>query len=68
MKRIPVDERPDWRARATEYGFGFHTMYDEPYWCEDAYYQFTLAQVDYLEETIRCVCRWWKKWLTAKSC
>ncbi|SUB15018.1 Bifunctional glutathionylspermidine synthetase/amidase [Pantoea agglomerans] len=25
-------------------------MHGEPYWCEDAYYQFTLAQIEHLEE------------------
>ncbi|PPC62828.1 hypothetical protein C1Y41_10540 [Pantoea sp. ICBG 1758] len=49
MQRIAISERPDWRAKATEYGFQFHTMYGEPYWCEEAYYQFTLAQVETLE-------------------
>ena len=24
-------------------------MYGEPYWCEDAYYQFTLAQIEEIE-------------------
>ncbi|MDX7018622.1 glutathionylspermidine synthase, partial [Klebsiella aerogenes] len=38
MKREQIIERPDWREKATEYGFNFHTMYGEPYWCEDAYY------------------------------
>ena len=51
MKRVPISERPDWREKATEYGFQFHTMYGEPYWCEDAFYQFSLAQVEELEET-----------------
>ena len=50
MKRIAITERPDWREKATEYGFNFHTMYGEPYWCEDAYYQFTLQQVETLED------------------
>jgi len=50
MKRIAIAERPDWREKATEYGFNFHTMYGEPYWCEDAYYQFTLQQVETLED------------------
>ncbi len=50
MQRIAISERPDWREKATEYGFQFHTMYGEPYWCEEAYYQFTLAQVEKLEE------------------
>jgi glutathionylspermidine synthase len=50
MRRVTLTERPDWREKATEYGFEFHTMYGEPYWCEDAYYQFTLAQIETLED------------------
>lgn len=50
MKRVAITERPDWREKATEFGFQFHTMYGEPYWCEDAYYQFTLAQIEELED------------------
>lgn len=50
MRRVTLNERPDWREKATEYGFEFHTMYGEPYWCEDAYYQFTLAQIETLED------------------
>ncbi|HAZ54214.1 MAG TPA: hypothetical protein DCY50_04100 [Franconibacter helveticus] len=49
MERIAISERPDWREKATEYGFNFHTMYGEPYWCEEAYYKLTLAQVERLE-------------------
>ncbi|WJY14685.1 glutathionylspermidine synthase family protein [Pectobacteriaceae bacterium CE90] len=51
MKRIAITERPDWREKAAEFGFQFHTMYGEPYWCEDAYYQFTLPQIEELEDT-----------------
>ncbi|MQL48097.1 MULTISPECIES: glutathionylspermidine synthase family protein [Photorhabdus] len=51
MKRIAITERPDWREKATEYGFNFHTMHGEPYWCEDAYYQFSLAQIEEIENT-----------------
>ncbi|AXF78376.1 glutathionylspermidine synthase family protein [Erwinia tracheiphila] len=50
MKRLPITERPGWREKATEFGFHFHTMHDEPYWCEDAWYQFTLAQIEKLED------------------
>lgn len=50
MKRVPIAERPDWREKADEYGFKFHTMYDERYWCEDAYYQFSLAQIEAIED------------------
>ncbi|GKX51431.1 glutathionylspermidine synthase family protein [Budvicia aquatica] len=51
MIRQSITERPNWRDVATDYGFQFHTMYGEPYWCEDAYYQFTLAQIEELENT-----------------
>lgn len=51
MKRIDITARPDWQEKATEFGFRFHTMYGEPYWSEEAYYQFTLAQIEELEET-----------------
>ncbi|MDX7987065.1 glutathionylspermidine synthase family protein [Xenorhabdus sp. 12] len=50
MKRIGITERPDWREKAAEYGFNFHTMYDQPYWSEEAYYQFTLAQIEEIED------------------
>ncbi|MBU2709463.1 glutathionylspermidine synthase family protein [Zooshikella harenae] len=46
MLRIPIAERADWRKRADEFGFKFHTMYGEPYWDETAYYQFTLQQIE----------------------
>ena len=51
MLRLPIAERPNWRDRAQEFGFGFHTMYGEPYWDESAYYQFTLRQIeDHIED------------------
>ncbi|MGL4957562.1 MAG: glutathionylspermidine synthase family protein, partial [Plesiomonas sp.] len=46
MFRIPCKERPHWRQQAAEFGFGFHTMYGEPYWDETAYYQFSLQQIE----------------------
>lgn len=49
MQRIAINERPDWRDKANEYGFTFHTMYGEPYWCEDACYQLSLNEVEKLE-------------------
>lgn len=50
MKRIPITARPDWQEKAVEYGFYFHTMYDEPYWSEDHYYAFTGREIDELED------------------
>jgi glutathionylspermidine synthase len=46
MRRIPCDERSDWRARAEAVGFDFHTINDAPYWDERAYYGFTLEQIE----------------------
>ncbi len=46
MLRISSKERKNWRDQAREFGFGFHTLYGEPYWDETAYYQFTLEQVE----------------------
>ncbi|MGF1762219.1 glutathionylspermidine synthase family protein [Aliivibrio kagoshimensis] len=46
MLRIESKPREHWQRRAAEFGFGFHTMYGEPYWDESAYYQFTLEQIE----------------------
>ena len=46
MLRIPINERPNWRNKAQEFGFKFHTMYDQAYWDESAYYQFSLEQIE----------------------
>lgn len=49
MKRVAIAPRADWQEKAVEYGFYFHTMYDEPYWSEDYYYEFTEREIDELE-------------------
>ncbi|MGO3004786.1 MAG: glutathionylspermidine synthase family protein, partial [Halomonas sp.] len=46
MLRIDIPERKEWKALAQELGFHFHTIDGEPYWKEDAYYQFTMEQVE----------------------
>ena len=46
MKRIKIDERPNWRAYAEEVGFHFHSFDGEAYWDETAYYQFSLQQIE----------------------
>lgn len=46
MLRIDIPERNNWKALAHELGFHFHTIGGEPYWKEDAYYQFTMEQVE----------------------
>ncbi len=46
MRRIAIRERPDWRERAEDCGFIFHTIDGEPYWDETAYYAFSLRQIE----------------------
>ena len=46
MRRIPCDERADWRETAERVGFVFHTIGGERYWDERAYYGFTLKQIE----------------------
>ncbi|MGP1930333.1 MAG: glutathionylspermidine synthase family protein, partial [Arsenophonus sp. ET-DL12-MAG3] len=51
MMRMIITERPNWKEKAAEFGFHFHTLHNEPYWCENAYYQFTMQQIEDLEAT-----------------
>lgn len=46
MQRISCEERDDWRVRAAEAGFEFHTIDGERYWDERAYYAFTLQEIE----------------------
>ena len=46
MQRITCPERDDWRITADETGFDFHTIDDERYWDERAYYAFTLDEIE----------------------
>jgi glutathionylspermidine synthase len=46
MRRIPIAERPNWKARADELGFVFHGEGGERYWDESAYFAFTLKQIE----------------------
>jgi glutathionylspermidine synthase len=48
MQRITTAPRPDWQSIVEARGLKWHTS-QTPYWCEDAYYQLTTAQVEALE-------------------
>lgn len=50
MRRVTIEPRPDWKAKVEQWGMLFHTTGDAPYWFEGAYYEFTAAQIDQLEE------------------
>ena len=46
MHRLSVAERPDWRRKAEEVGFAFHTIDGAKYWDESACYSFTMEQIE----------------------
>lgn len=46
MQKVTLPERPGWRDRAAELGFGFADMGGEPYWDETSAYRLTLRQVE----------------------
>lgn len=46
MYCIEQDERPDWREKAAEAGFNFHTIDGDAYWDETSAYRFTLEQIE----------------------
>jgi glutathionylspermidine synthase len=46
MQRVGIDPRPDWRKRAAELDFDFHSPGGEIYWNESAYYAFTLDEIE----------------------
>ncbi|MEB2847969.1 hypothetical protein GAO09_11690 [Rhizobiales bacterium RZME27] len=50
MKRISIAARHDWRDKARAVGFGFHEMYGEPYWVDDAAYTFSLEEIETMIE------------------
>jgi len=37
---VPIKPRRDWQARVEQQGLVWHTPFGEPYWREDAYYEF----------------------------
>jgi glutathionylspermidine synthase len=46
MRRLKLDERPGWKARADELGFTFHHVDGRRYWDERAAYAFTLTEIE----------------------
>lgn len=56
MKRRSSPPRPDWQKKCEAVGFMHHTTVDEstgqstPYWDESVCYEFTVKQIDELEE------------------
>jgi glutathionylspermidine synthase len=61
MKRIQTSPRPDWKKKVESLGFNYHTI-GEIYWDESAYYSFTLAQINQLEEATNTL---WQMYLEA---
>jgi glutathionylspermidine synthase len=50
MERLSLTPRNDWRRRAEEIGFAFHTIGGKPYWDETAAYLFTAEEIDAIDD------------------
>ena len=46
MRRLRLEERPAWKARAQELGFTFHHLDGARYWDERAAYAFSMAEIE----------------------
>ncbi|MCB1575831.1 MAG: glutathionylspermidine synthase family protein, partial [Xanthomonadales bacterium] len=46
MRRVPIAERANWRDRALQAGFDFHTIDGDRYWDESVFYAFSLEQIE----------------------
>ncbi|MCZ8187869.1 MAG: glutathionylspermidine synthase family protein [Beijerinckiaceae bacterium] len=46
MRRLEMPERPDWRSKAEQVGFSFHSADDRPYWDETGAFGFTLEEIE----------------------
>lgn len=46
MRRVPLDPRADWRAKADAIGFVYHDTGGAAYWDESAAYSFTLREIE----------------------
>ena len=54
MKRKTIAvPRKNWTSEMESVGFTYHTINGEKYWTEDAYYEFTAAQVEKIESVTR---------------
>jgi glutathionylspermidine synthase len=53
MKRVSELPRADWRQKVEALGLTFHTIDEETYWDESAYYEFSGREVEVLEEATR---------------
>ena len=50
MRRIATTPRADWRERARRLEFAFAEIAGEPYWDETAYWRFSSAEIDALDD------------------
>jgi glutathionylspermidine synthase len=57
VERHNVAPRQDWQAKVESQGLIWHTDEGTPYWDESAYYAFTLAEIEMIEEATEEVYR-----------
>jgi glutathionylspermidine synthase len=50
MDRLEITPRQNWSAQIEALGFDFYNLDGIPYWHESAYYKFSAAEIDMIEE------------------
>ena len=50
MQRLRSQPRPNWQQTVESQGLSFHTVDDQVYWDESAYYRFGSAEIDAIEK------------------
>ncbi|RYG54542.1 glutathionylspermidine synthase family protein, partial [bacterium] len=50
MRRISTPVRPGWEQIVEDQGVTYYEGDDRPYWDESAYYEFSAAEIDHIEE------------------
>ena len=50
MRRIKIIPRPNWQGKVQELGLTYHSSSTGVYWNESAYYEFTLGEINKIEE------------------
>lgn len=49
MRRVSAYPRANWRLEVEELGFTYHTIDNDLYWDESAWYEFSLAEIEVIE-------------------
>ena len=55
MRRIDSSPRANWQSDVEEIGFTYHTIDGDLYWNEAGWYEFSLSEINHLEQATNCL-------------